>query len=63
MKDMQHYKNVIKTNLLPGFNPDDLILDVIPPPELHCLMGVVNKVKKTIFIVKLKGVIGRKLKT
>ncbi len=51
-KDAKHYGNVIHPPLLTG-HPDQLVLDVLPPPELHLLLGAVN----TLFTGKLKGVL------
>ena len=41
MKDMQKFKNVIHPSLLKR-DPGTSVLSVVPPPELHLLMGAVN---------------------
>lgn len=43
LKNMMAFKNVIHSCLL-EYDDEQLVLDVIPPPELHLLMGVVNKI-------------------
>ena len=43
MKKMMAFKNVIHSCLL-DYDDKELVLDVVPPPELHLLMGVVNKI-------------------
>ena len=40
-KWMQDFANVIKTPLI-KMNPDQEIIDAVPPPELHLLMGSTN---------------------
>lgn len=47
-KSMMLYKNVINASLLEE-DPEKRVLDVIPPPELHLLMGV-NKVFKVNYM-------------
>ena len=41
MKAMQKFKNVIHPSLLKR-DPGTSVLSVVPPPELHLLMGAVN---------------------
>ena len=41
MKAMQKFKNVIHPSLLMR-DPGTSVLSVVPPPELHLLMGAVN---------------------
>ena len=41
MKAMQKFKNVIHPSLLKR-DPGNSVLSVVPPPELHLLMGAVN---------------------
>ena len=38
---MQEFANVINTPLI-KMNPDQEIIDAVPPPELHLLMGSTN---------------------
>ena len=40
-KNMKNYKNVIKPSLLKE-SDNTLVLDVVPPPELHLLMKIVT---------------------
>ena len=40
-KNMKNFKNVIKPSLLKE-SDDTLVLDVVPPPELHLLMKIVT---------------------
>ena len=40
-KGMQEFANVINTPLI-KMNPDQEIIDAVPPPELHLLMGSTN---------------------
>ena len=40
-KWMQEFANVINTPLI-KMNPDQEIIDAVPPPELHLLMGSTN---------------------
>ena len=47
----KHYGNVIHMPILSG-DPDTLVIDILPPPELHLLLGVVG----TLFKGKLKNV-------
>ena len=39
---MQYYKNCVKPPLLDA-TEDQLIIHLVPPPELHLLMGACNK--------------------
>lgn len=39
---MQLYKNCVKAPLLPA-DKDELVLHLVPPPELHLMMGGTNK--------------------
>ena len=41
LKNMKNYKNVIKPSLLKE-SDNTLVLDVVPPPELHLLMKIVT---------------------
>ena len=51
---MQHFKNVINESLLKGYS-DTTILSVIPLPELHLLMGLVNWAVKFLYKVMPKA--------
>ena len=44
VKDMKLYKNVVNPCLIDG-DDNQYVLDVVAPPELHILMGVVTKVR------------------
>ena len=46
----KHYGNVIHMPILSG-EPDTLVIDLLPPPELHLLLGVVNTLFKGKFNV------------
>lgn len=37
----KYFGNVIKSSLVPA-DDNELVIDKIPPPELHLLLGVVN---------------------
>ena len=52
LKDAQHFANVIHPCLL-HFNDERLIIDVIPPPPLHLLIGGTNAIMSVI--IQLKG--------
>ena len=42
------YGNVIHTSIVKGRSPDSLLIEVIPPPELHLLTGPVNTLYKAM---------------
>ena len=46
---MKNHYNVIHECLLDG-DPETLVLYIVPPPELHLLMGVVNHLLEIIRI-------------
>ena len=46
-RNMKNHYNVIHECLLDG-DPETLVLHIIPPPELHLLMGVVNHLLEII---------------
>ena len=52
LKDAQHFANVIHPCLL-HYNDERLVIDVIPPPPLHLLIGGTNAIMSVI--IQLKG--------
>ena len=50
-KNMQHFKNVVNSCLFEEEDRSKLVLEVVPLPELHMLMGFVNHMSKFIISV------------
>ena len=49
MKDAKKHGNVVHPPLLRG-EPNQLVLDLLPPPELHLMLGSVNTIFSGIII-------------
>lgn len=49
IKQAKNFGNVVHLPILKG-NPNDRVIDVLPPPELHLLLGPFNTIFKAIYM-------------
>ena len=59
-KEMMKYYNVVNLPLI-RMSMDQKVIDAVPPPELHCMMGVVNHLlelmRKFLYTQKKEGIL------
>ena len=48
MKDAKKHGNVVHPPLLSG-EPDQQVIEILPPPELHLMLGAVNTMFSGIY--------------